>query len=645
MCGITGLVGDFIPGLIAKMNASQAHRGPDGEGIFEDPEANASLGHVRLAILDLSPAAAQPMHSADGRFVLSYNGEIYNYLRLKQELIHHGHNFTSSGDTEVLLHGLIEYQIDFITKLNGIFAFALWDRRERELLLARDPLGVKPLYYTEPRPGTLLFASEMKTLCAHPDLQRQPDFDALQQHLAYSHASGRRTALKGVYRLAPGHWLSWRASTGRLEIQRFWQPPFADGDGAGREDALIELRNLIRKATARQLVSDVPVGSFLSGGLDSSYITTLASQKVGEDFQCYTITYPSTENILDRVEEDIPYARGLARRLGLALHEIELKPKIAELWPRLIHHLDEPIADPAAIGCFLICKLASEGGTKVLLSGQGGDELFCGYPRYLAMHATEWLNEVPAIFRSYVSSAARHLPGSVEGGTGAFIRRIRRVLSGLEQPPGNRFLGYCANTPQDAISQVLSPEFKAALNGRTFSEDCLQHMERENLAGIQRLQQRDLSIYLPNHNLLYTDKMGMAVGLEARVPLLDLELVNRVVRYPYEWQLARGKTKVLFREAARDVVPREIIDRPKAGFGAPYRKWLRYDLDEMWRELTSENAVRKRGWFDYEALQDARARSQAGKDDLYMLQWAVLTMELWARQFVDRNPTKKSSFF
>jgi asparagine synthase (glutamine-hydrolysing) len=322
------------------------------------------------------------------------------------------------------------------------------------------------------------------------------------------------------------------------------------------------------------------------------------------------------------------------------LREIELKPKVAELWPQLIHHLDEPIADPAAIACFLICKLARENGTKVLLSGQGGDELFCGYPRYLVMHATQWLTKVPPILRALVSSAVRHLPGSHEGSAGAFMRRIRRGLTGLEQPPEKRFPGYCANTPQEAITRVLSSELKAALEGRSFAEDCLQHMEFMELSGLQRLQERDLSIYLPNHNLLYTDKMGMAVGLEARVPLLDMELVNRVLRYPYDWQLARGKTKVLFREAARGVVPDEIIDRPKAGFGAPYRKWLRYDLNEMWHELTSESAVRKRGWFDYKALQEARARSQSGKDDLYMLQWAVLTVELWARQSIDHNPAK-----
>lgn len=638
MCGIAGFVGDFVPGLAARMNSVQSHRGPDGSGCFEDVSAGVALGHVRLSILDLSPAAAQPMHSPDERFVLVFNGEIYNFKALREDLSTRGHTFRSTGDTEVLVHGLQEYGKAFIARLNGMFAFALWDRREQALLLARDPLGIKPLYYAEPQPGTLVFGSEIKALCAHPGLKREPDFEALQQHLAYGHASGGRTALKGVTRLPPGHWLQWRAAIRRIEVQRFWRPPFDTFPGGDRKEAAVELRGLLQRAVLQQLVSDVPVGAFLSGGLDSSFISALAVEQASRDFEGYTITYPSSENRLDRAQEDAPYARSLARSLRFQLREIEINPAAADLWPRLIWHLDEPIADPAAIACYLICKLARAQGTKVLLSGQGGDELFCGYPRYPVMHMTRWAGSIPAYPRGLISSAARCLPSAKVGRMGAFTRRVRRGLTCLEDPPEQRFLSYCANAPQAEISRVLSPDFKAALQGYSFQEDCLRHMETQGLSGLQRLQERDLSIYLPNHNLLYTDKMGMAVGLEARVPLLDLDVVNRATRYPYPWQLAWGKTKVLFREAARGIVPDPIIDRPKAGFGAPYRKWLRHDLAQLWNDLLSKQAVEARGWFDYEALQDARARSQAGRDDLYMLQWAVLTVELWAQQFIDANP-------
>jgi len=641
MCGIAGFVGGFIPGLAERMNGLQAHRGPNGSGVFEDAHAGVALGHVRLAILDLSAAAAQPMHSPDGRFVLAFNGEIYSFKELRSDLVACGHVFQSTGDTEVLLHGLIEYGTSMLERLNGIFAFALWDRKERRLLLARDHLGVKPLYYAEPEPGTLLFASEIKALCVHPKLQREPDFEALQQHLAYCHASGTRTALKSVRRLPPGHWMQWHSDSRRVVMERFWRPPFGSRWPDTREAAVRDLQSLLRMATIRQLISDVPVGSFLSGGLDSSLITTLASGHVGRDFRCYTITYPVSDNRLDCYSEDAPHARMLSKALNLPLREIELKPAVAKLWPRLIYHLDEPIADPAAISCYLICELARDDGTRVLLSGQGGDELFCGYLRYLAMHKAAAIARWPRPFRRVLASVARLLPGAWEGRWGANLRRLRRVLVELDKSPEQRFLGYCSNTPQEEITRILTPAVRAELNGKRLLDDCLRHMEAEGLSGLQRIQERDLGIYLPNHNLLYTDKMSMAVGVEARVPLLDIEVVNRVLTYPHNWHLDRGQTKVLFRDAARGVVPEEIIARPKAGFGAPYRKWLRYDLAEMWNDLTSEAAVRRRGWFDYAALQDARTRSQNGKDDLYMLQWAVLTIELWAQQFIDRSPAAR----
>jgi asparagine synthase (glutamine-hydrolysing) len=634
MCGIAGYAGGFLPDLATRMNAVQAHRGPDGQDIFEDSAAGIAFGHVRLAILDLTPAAAQPMHSPDGRCVLIFNGEIYNFADLRRDLIAKGHRFTSSGDTEVLLRGLMEYGIAFTERLNGIFAFALWDRGERELWLARDPLGVKPLYYAEPAPGTLLFASEIKALLQHPRLSREPDFIALQQHLAYCHASGGRTALKAVKSLTPGCWLRWRNDQ-ELNIQRYWQAPFNQEPLQDRRSTLANLRQQLQDATRRQMVADVPVGVLLSGGLDSSLITALAARDAGAGFDCFTVAYPQADNRLDHAAEDLPHARTLARQLGLPLHEIDLQPRIADLWPRLIDHLDEPLADPAAIACYLVCQLARQHGVKVLLSGQGGDELFCGYPRYQVFHLTASLDRWPLAPRRMIARLAARLPGAWEGRFGASLRRARRVLIELTEPANTRFLNLCANTPQAEISPIWSPAARDALCAETFRDDCQRHIAASGLTGLSAVQERDLAIYLPNHNLNYTDKMSMAVGVEARVPLLDLELVDTVTRYPYPWLLGR-KTKVLLREAARGLVPNAIINRPKAGFGAPYRKWLRYDLAEMWHDLTSESAVKARGWFDYAALQDARARSQSGQDDLYMLQWAVLTVELWARRFIDQ---------
>jgi asparagine synthase (glutamine-hydrolysing) len=641
MCGIAGLVGDFVPGLIDQMNAAQAHRGPDGSGVFESPRSQVALGHVRLAVLDLSEQAAQPMTSADGRFTLVYNGEIYNYRELRRSLSASGLSQTSSGDTQVLLHGLMRWGAAFVERLNGMFAFAFWDDRERELLLVRDPVGIKPVYYAEPRGGSLVFASEIKSLCAHPDIRREPDFQTIQQHLTFCHSCSERTALKGIRRLAPGTLLRWRAGAPSIELRTYWHPNFSV---ASRPQDLCDvdrLRSTVAEATRRQLVSDVPVGSFLSGGLDSSLITAIAAAAGGRDnpFRSYTITYPPQSNRLDQAHDDAPYARRLASSLHLDFHDVQIGPQIASLLPQVVYHLDEPISDPAAITCFLICRLARNHGTKVLLSGQGADELFGGYPRYSILRALRWLDRSPRAVRSALAGCGNRLPGAWNGAVGATLRRARRVLRAVHRPPDERFLAYCMATADSDARAVFAPEVAESLGGFQADADCLYRMRVGDLREIDRFLERDLTVYLPNHNLLYTDKMGMAVGIEARVPLLDQELVELGTSLSAVQKLD-PVPKAILRQAARGTVPDEIIDRPKAGFGAPYRSWLRYDLGPMWNDLISRRAIENRGWFRADAIEQIRDQSQAGRADYYMLQWALLTLELWAQRFIDENPAQ-----
>lgn len=643
MCGIAGYVGAFVPGLMSRMNAAQAHRGPDGCGVFEDPHAQVALGHVRLAILDLSDQAAQPMVSPDGRYVLIFNGEIYNYRELRAELELGGASSISTGDTEVLLRGLAKYGQSFLDRLNGMFAFALWDARERELLLARDPLGVKPLYYAEPEPGTLLFASEIKALCAHPRLRREPDFQAIRQHLTFCHASGDRTAMAGVRRVPPATLLRWNARTRQIARRTYWTPNFSSWNHrfGTRTEGVERLREEIQSATKRQLVSDVPVGTFLSGGLDSSLITTLGASGTRQPLSCYTISYPGSQNHIDQMVEDAPYAASLATQLRLPLHEVSIDSNAAELWPELIHFLDEPIADPAAITCYLLSRLAREHGTKVLLSGQGADELFAGYPRYAALHALRLFQHVPALLRSAVARSAQLLPGAQPGYAGIALRRARRILREAAKPPVEQFLAWSAATPEDVVGPVFSRNVADLLEGTRGTDECRAHVLGGGPNDVDACLRRDLEIYLPNHNLLYTDKMGMAVGVETRVPLLDMKLAQLGTSFPSDWKL-RPALKGILRDAARGIVPNRIIDRPKAGFGAPFRHWLRHDLSELWNDVSGERTVRNRGWFDAAALADARRQSQSGRADLYMLQWAVLTIELWARQFLDQNPAAQA---
>jgi asparagine synthase (glutamine-hydrolysing) len=639
MCGIAGLVGDFVPGLIDQMNAAQAHRGPDGSGVFESPRSQVALGHVRLAILDLSEQAAQPMTSEDGRFTLVFNGEIYNFRELRASLASTGLRQTSSGDTQVLLHGLIRWGAAFVERLNGMFTFAFWDDRERELLLARDPLGIKPVYYAEPQAGSLLFASEIKALCAHPDVRREPDFQTIQQHLTFCHSCSDRTALAGIRRLPPGSLLRWRARNSAVEIRQYWRPQF--GGAAQHEDStdVERLRSAVADATRRQLVSDVPIGSFLSGGLDSSLITAIAAAESGRDnpFRSYTITYPAKSNRLDRAHDDAPYARKLGASLGLDFHEVEIGPQITRLLPEIVYHLDEPIADPAAITCFLICRLAKEHGTKVLLSGQGADELFGGYPRYALLRTLSWFDRIPRAARAGLAQCGNLLPGAVGGPVGATLRRVKRVLREIHRSPDERFLAYCKSTADSTVRRIQSPAITHALGQFQADADCLRRMRTGGFGEIDRFLERDLSVYLPNHNLLYTDKMGMAVGIEARVPLLDQELVEFGTSLSASQKLD-PVPKAILRRAARGIVPNEIIDRPKAGFGAPYRHWLRHDLGSMWNDLMGARAIEARGWFRPDAVQRLRNQSQTGRADYYMLQWALLTLEIWAQKFIDQNP-------
>ena len=617
------------------MNAAQAHRGPDGQAVFEDPSAEVALGHVRLAILDLTDQASQPMMSDDGRFVIVFNGEIYNYRELRSSL---QESCRSTGDTEVLLRGLQQYGVEFIDRLNGIFAIALWDNHKRHLLLARDQLGVKPLYYAEPEPGTLLFASEIKAICAHPGVRREPNFLALQQHMAFCHACGDHTALKGIWRLPAGHLLNWSAATRQSVIQPFWKPSFDVASNNNEDQAVEELRERLFTAVDRQMVSDVPVGTYLSGGLDSSLITKMAADK-GNVKGCYTITYPSEHNRLDQIQEDAPYARIVAKQLDVPLNEVEVSPDVTSLWPMLIRHLDEPIVDSAAIACYLISKLARDQGTKVLLSGQGADELFGGYPRYWAMHASRFSEFIPRPLAQLIAQSARFIPGAISGKAGGAFRRARKVLLEVSESPHQRFLNLCMKSRELDIYGILSDEFKAEVNGTAPSSSCFSRMHSHDLQGTSAYLERDLGVYLPNHNLLYTDKMSMAVGLEARVPLIDIDVAEYSTRLPVQWKVSRGQTKRILRKAAEGLISQDVIYRRKAGFGAPYRSWLRHDLADMWNELTSVEATNKRGWFRPEALQKIRQISQAGKADLYMLQWAVLTIELWARQFIDSNPS------
>ncbi|GIX05145.1 MAG: asparagine synthetase B [Planctomycetaceae bacterium] len=654
MCGLAGLVGRFDPGLMSRMNYLQRHRGPDGCGVYEESQLQAALGHVRLAILDLSDAAAQPMLSANGRYVLAYNGEIYNFRELRRELELKGYRFRSRGDTEVLLYSWQEWETRAPERWNGMFAVAIWDRWKRQLWLIRDPFGVKPLYYYQFPDGALIFASEIRAVLGDPNVPREIDFVSMQQHLTLGHTSGTRTLLKRVERLAPGTGLHWSAEERQCRLFRYASCSASTPHPAARQrslrttDLVAECRHRLATAIQRQLVADVPVGIALSGGLDSSLLACLAKQQGSTQLTAFAVSIQPRDNRLDQAPPDLPYARLVAQHSDIRLEEIELHVEQTTLWRQVLQYLDEPIVDPAILSSYLVCAAAREAGVPVLLSGQGADELQAGYPRYRAVAWTQSWEFLPRSVRRWIARAADRLPGSWSGPLGGLLRRGRRLLRELPCSSGERFLRYAANTPEDIVQSVLHPDIRQLVHREAPMDDCRAYLSRSASPGLEDFLARDQQVYLPNHNLTYTDRTSMAVGVECRVPFLDLELTEFLNHLPAHYKLRGQQTKWLLRRVAREVVPQEILRRPKAGFTAPYRTWLAEGASTLWSDVMHPEQLRRRGWFVPEVVQRLRQQSLQGQADWFMLQWGLLTIELWAQYFLDRPlwnvPTQQLPF-
>lgn len=632
MCGIVGIVGrsPVNPEALNAAVARVSHRGPDGHGAFISPNRRVGLGHTRLSIIDLSDAAGQPMRSRDGRYTLVFNGEIYNFRELRAELAQSGVAFRTHSDTEVLLEGYARFGIAYLSRLNGIFAFAILDSHSGEVLVARDPLGVKPLYYAETSQG-VVFASEMKAIFSLADIDRSIDPDTLRGHLTFLWNPGNGTMLKQVRRLEPGSLL--RLAHGRIAAREvYWcLPPYAPDRRGGPRRAAVELRELIDRCVDRQLVADVPVGAFLSGGLDSSAIVASA-RATGRSLRCFTIDAGDAE---EGTTSDLPYARAVASALGVDLDEVRVDSRrFCESLLDLPRMLDEPIADPATLNTFFISQLARTQGTKVLLSGAGGDDLFSGYRRHVALAAEQVLSRLPAGLRRSLSRAGDNLPGS-----SPTARRLKKFLATVDGAPNRRIAAQFAWSRPGLSETLLAPELLASLG----SEDALAPLERlvsaqgdiPPLEKCLRLEQR---FFLADHNLIYVDKMSMAAGVETRVPLLDLELVEFAARLPVEWKLRGLTPKWILRQSQVGRLSREVLYRPKTGFGAPLRRWMRGEMREVMEELLSPAAISARGLFDPAAVARLRTAHDLQHQDVSYTLFSLMCVELWCRQFLDSSP-------
>ena len=625
MCGIAGFVGSWSPALAAAMTAAVAHRGPDGDGLWSDE--GVALGHRRLSIIDLSDAAAQPMRSADDRYVLTYNGEIYNFRDLRLELEQAGAVFRTGSDTEVLLALFARDGLECVKRLNGIFAFAVWDRRDRVLSIARDHLGVKPLYYAV-LPQGFIFASELKSLTLCPDLPREIDAATVGDHLGFLWTAGENTMLRAVKKLRPGCALTVTAD-GAVTPSRYYQTPQFDDAAPAIPNDAIALRDMIDRVVADQMVADVEVGALLSGGVDSSAIVAAMCRATDPSkitTFCAAVTKPDSGT--DNFGDDQTHARTVAKHLGVKLIEVTTDADLIAALPDMIWQLDEPTADFAAVQTLLLARAARENGIKVLLSGVGGDDLFTGYGRHTAGLIWAKANRVPGLRSLGSAILGMFPPSSILG------RRLKRIGSLLSMPEDEMLadgMSYSA-VGTDRRRTLLAAGLRDAMPADGIAEGLRTSLDRtRGHHPVERFLDLELNGFMPDHNLNYTDKMAMQAGVEVRVPLIDHRLVAHAMQLPLSAKISLRETKRILRASQRDRLPAEILTRPKQGFGVPVRSWLQGPARDMMEDLTSTAAVSSRGLFDADAVTALKDDFFAQRVDAAFTLFPMMAMELWCR--------------
>lgn len=630
MCGLAGFFGSFDESLLGLMGKAIAHRGPDDSGQVFLPNDGIGLVHRRLSIIDLSDSGHQPMWDPTGTTVIVYNGEIFNYRELRLELEAGGFVFRGTSDTEVVLNLYVRDGVELLSRLNGMYALAIWDRGHRRLFLARDGVGVKPLYLTT-TPRGILFASEMKALLKESSVDRTLNSRAVDEYVAYLWCTAPKTILKSVEKVPPGTAIL----AEQCRIVRRWThydlPYGSPIEDLGVDDAAERVRDCVRAAVERQMVSDVPVGAFLSGGLDSSAVVAMARVQAGKGgLRCFTIGFRSSLADTDGSEEDLPYARAVARHLEVDLNTVLVGPELIDRLEDMIFHLDEPQADPACLNVLAISELAQKQGIRVLLSGAGGDDIFAGYRRHYALsqeYHWEWL---PKVIRSVLSRMARRVSADRTVG-----RRFRKALEYAELDGDERIASYFS---------WIRPEWLSRLRGRVVEppgersyEALVETLKKlpPDTPPLNKMLYLEGKHFLPDHNLNYTDKMSMAVGVEVRVPLLDPDVIRLATQLPLHYKLHGSTGKWIFKRAMEEYLPKSVLYRPKTGFGAPLRYWLRNELKPVVEDTLSESVISRRGLFDPKAVRDLIKADRAGKIDAAYPIFSLMCIEMWCRTFLD----------
>lgn len=628
MCGLVGFSGNFSAESLNKSVLSLSHRGPDNKGIEYIKKHNIGLGHTRLSILDLSIEGKQPMFSTNGNIII-YNGEIYNYKSLKNELINDGFKFKSQTDTEVILYLYEKYGVELIKYLNGIFAFAIYDNKLNKIFITRDNFGVKPLYYYLNENG-IIFASEIKAITNFVDFSKDQIFKkSIRNHLTYLFNPSKNILLNNLKKLSPGEYMI--IHNGKIEKNKNWF------NLAKRNITYIKPPKNFKKifalkfdeAVQRQMISDVPVGALLSGGLDSSAIVAFASQ-INNQLPCFTIAN-QFDNI-DGFVDDLPYARRVAKIFKLPLFEVEIKPSdLIENLYKTVSILEEPLADPAALNVLFISQLAKSKGVKVLLSGTGGDDILTGYRRHTAIKFGKFLNYLPNFSIKFINKFSKFSNFSNPS-----IRRFYKLFDNLNYKKEEQIINYFKWTDGHTINLLLKEADKLDINNDNEMKNFL-NLTNNKLSMLEKMLLIEKRFFLADHNLLYNDKMSMASGIELRVPFLDIEFEKFCSTIPLNYKQKLFTNKWILKKSMEDFLPKDIIYRNKTGFGAPIRKWVKNELKEFIKDILSEQSVNKRNLFNYNHLQKMITDNLDNKIDASYTIFSILCIEIWFQIFIDKK--------
>ncbi len=647
MCGIAGIVSLDSGKHVGPVLDSLEHRGRDDQGSWiseplDDSGRKACLIHRRLSIIDTSPGGHEPMFSHDGRYVLTSNGEIYNYRELREQLTGLGHQFRTESDAEVLLSAFAQWGLDCLPRLNGMFAFGIWDKKDRTLTLARDHVGIKPLYYahippTNNSPGAFVFASEIKAILATGLVKAELDASALHQFLTFLWSPDPNTLFSGIKTVPPAHVLVFQND--EIKVEQWWDVSF-DQIEEGRNENWWRERVLetLDRVVKMEMVSDVPLGSFLSGGIDSSGIVAMMERHSnGRPISTYTVGIESEDLRYDIIPDDVRWARRVNEQLRTDYHEIMLQPSVAELLPKLVYHMEEPPID-MAIPSYLVSKAARETLT-VMLSGMGGDEVFAGYPRQMAMKIASAFDPVPNMLRRpLMKTVAQALPGGLPGKFTAPLRNAKKFARSAALGFEDRYLGYGTYFTNELKHRLYSDDWRARTQDLDAYSTHRAYFDRvSKVDPLNRLLYVDLKTFLPCLNLMTTDKTSMAANLEVRVPFLNREMIEMAARMPARLKLRGLKRKYILKRALESVLPTDVVWRKKAGFGAPIRSWLRGPLRPLIDDLLSEETIKRRGIFRPLEVKRVLAANFSGREDYNLQVFQLLGLEMWMRTFVDRS--------